>query len=116
MSSRTGECLENGIKQRIRNVLSVLFTHAQRYEFISQGYNPVNLVRQTDRRSRIPDILESWKMNAIRLNSSLRELASNSLAYGNGLRVSEEFALQETGSTSCLSTGGSCSWARSLAA
>jgi integrase len=94
VSSRTGECLENGTKQRIRNILSVLFTHAQRYEFIPQGHNPISLVRQTGKRSCIPDILDPWEMNAIWLNSSIRERASISLAYGNGLRVSEEFALK----------------------
>ncbi len=73
---------------------SVLFTHAQRFEFVPQGHNPISLVRQTGKRSRIPDILEPWEINAIWLNSSLRERAAISIAYGNGLRVSEEFALK----------------------
>ena len=49
--------LADPTKQRIRNVFSVLFTHAQRYEFVSQGHNPVQLVRQSGKRKSTPDIL-----------------------------------------------------------
>ncbi|HEY4931501.1 MAG TPA: site-specific integrase [Terriglobales bacterium] len=94
LSTKTGKPLENGTKQRIRNIFSVLFTHAQRYEFVPQGHNPISLVRQTGKRSCIPDILEPWEMNAIWLDSSLRERAAISIEYGNGLRISEAFALK----------------------
>ena len=41
LKTKTGQPLENGTKQRIRNIFSsVLFTHAQRYEFVPQGHNP----------------------------------------------------------------------------
>ena len=94
LSTKTGKPLENGTKQRIRNIFSVLFTHAQRYEFVPQGHNPISLVRQTGKRSRIPDILEPWEINAIWLDSSPRERAAISIEYGNGLRISEAFALK----------------------
>ena len=55
--------LENGTKQRIRNILSALFSHAQRYEFVPIGHNPVKLVRQSGKRSRIPDILEASEIS-----------------------------------------------------
>jgi integrase len=91
---KKGKPLENPTKQRIRNIFSVLFTHAQRYEFVPQGHNPISLVRQSGKRSVVPDILEPWEINALWLNSSLRERAAISIEYGNGLRVSEEFALK----------------------
>jgi hypothetical protein len=38
-------------KQTIRNTFATLFTHAQRHEFLPQGYNPIKLVRQSGKRS-----------------------------------------------------------------
>ena len=46
-TKKTGKPLENGTKQRIRNIFSTLFAHAQRYEFVPIGHNPIKLVRQT---------------------------------------------------------------------
>ncbi len=86
--------LENGTKQRIRNIFSTLFGHAQRYEFVPIGYNPVKLVRQTGKRSRIPDILEPWEIKALWVSAAKRECAAISIEFGNGLRISEGFALQ----------------------
>lgn len=93
-STKTGKPLENGTKQRIRNIFSVLFTHGQRHEFLPIGHNPIGLVRQTGKRSCIPDILEPGEINAIWLASSLRERALISIEYGNGLRISETVALK----------------------
>lgn len=45
-AARRNTALANATKQRIRNVFSVLFTHAQRYEFVPQGHNPITLVRR----------------------------------------------------------------------
>lgn len=98
--------LENATKQRIRNIFSVLFTHAQRYEFVPRGHNPVTLVRQTGKRSRIPDILEPWEIKELWQSAMPRERAAISIEFGNGLRISEAFALHwkdinfETGTAS----------------
>jgi integrase len=86
--------LEDPTKQRIRNIFSVLFTHGQRFEFVQAGHNPIALVRQTGKRSRIPDILEPWEIKALWTSADKRERAAISIEFGNGLRVSEGFALQ----------------------
>lgn len=86
--------LENGTKQRIRNILSALFSHAQRYEFVPIGHNPVKLVRQSGKRSRIPDILGASEIRALWEGSKAREKAAIALNFGNGLRRSEGFALK----------------------
>ena len=86
--------LEGGTKQSVRNIFSTLFGHAQRYEFIPIGHNPVKLVRQTGKRSRIPDILEPWETKALWMSAAERERAAISIEFGNGLRISEGFALQ----------------------
>ena len=49
--------LADPTKQRIRNVFSVLLSHAQRYRFVPIGHNPIKLVCQSGKRSRTPDIL-----------------------------------------------------------
>jgi len=86
--------LENPTKQRIRNVFSVLFTHAQRYEFVPIGHNPIRLVRQSGKRSKLPDILTAGEMNGLWKESTARECAAISIEYGNGLRVSEAMGLK----------------------
>src|SRR5437016_13046700 len=40
---------------KIKNIMSVLFNHARRYELFED--NPIHLVRQSAKRSRIPLIL-----------------------------------------------------------
>ena len=41
-----GRALAPSTKAKIRNVMSVLFNHAIRYEWLDQGKNPILLVRQ----------------------------------------------------------------------
>lgn len=81
-------------KQKIRDVFSVLYTHAQRYEFVPAGHNPIKLVRQSGKRSRIPDLLTAGEINALWTESQARERAAISIEYGNGLRITEAFGLQ----------------------
>ena len=45
-------------KAKIRNVMSVMFNHAIRYEWLEQGRNPIRLVRQSTSRMRTPEVLE----------------------------------------------------------
>jgi integrase len=86
--------MANGTKLTIRNTFSALFTHAQRYEFVPQIFNPIKLVRQSGKRSRIPDILTPGEINALWHRSAVRERAMISIEYGNGLRISEANALK----------------------
>ncbi len=55
--------LANSTKAKLRNLLSTLFNHAIRYEWLDQGRNPVTLVRQSANGRELP---KSWK----RLRSS----------------------------------------------
>ena len=45
-----------GTKAKIRNLMSALFQHALRYEWLDR--NPIKLVRQSAKLERIPEILE----------------------------------------------------------
>ncbi|HEY1213454.1 MAG TPA: hypothetical protein VGE93_07450, partial [Bryobacteraceae bacterium] len=53
-----GNLLADSTKSKIRSLLSVLFNHAIRYEWMEQGRNPITLVRQSAKRRRIPEVLE----------------------------------------------------------
>src|SRR5664280_2382832 len=51
----------NGLKMQVnanRNLFSVLFNHAIRYEWLEQGRNPITLVRQSAKRKSAPEVLE----------------------------------------------------------
>jgi integrase len=89
-----GTPLANATKAKIRNLLSVLFNHAIRYEWLGQGGNPITLVRQSVKRMRIPEVLESSEIQALlmQLNSCFRLMVL--LDVTTGLRRSELFALK----------------------
>jgi integrase len=77
---------------KIRNLLSVLFNHACRYEFFDR--NPIHLVRQSAKRRRTPTILIPAEIKALVDNLSIRERTLVLLAVSTGLRQSELFALK----------------------
>jgi site-specific recombinase XerD len=45
-----------GTRAKIRNIMSSIFHHAMRYEWVER--NPIKLVRQSAKRERTPEILE----------------------------------------------------------
>ena len=49
-----GAPLANATRAKIRSLMSVLFNHAIRYEWLEQGRNPITLVRQGAKRKNIP--------------------------------------------------------------
>ena len=51
-----------GTKAKIRNLMSALFHHAMRYEWIER--NPIKLVRQSAKREKVPDVLECTNSNS----------------------------------------------------
>jgi hypothetical protein len=53
-----GAPLADATRAKIRNLMSVLFNHAIRYEWLEQGKNPITLVRQGAKRKSIPTMLE----------------------------------------------------------
>jgi len=89
-----GTPLANATKAKIRNLLSVLFNHAIRYEWLGQGGNPITLVRQSAKRKRIPEVLEPSEIQGLlmHLKSCFRLMVL--LDVTTGLRRSELFALK----------------------
>jgi hypothetical protein len=89
-----GTPLANTTKAKIRNLLSVLFNHAIRYEWLGQGGNPITLVRQSAKRMRTPEVLEPSEIQSLllQLKSCFRLMVL--LDVTTGLRRSELFALK----------------------
>ena len=88
------ESMANPTKQTIRNTFATLFTHAHRYEFVPTGHNLIKLVRQSGKRSRVPDILTPGEIHALWDSSGRRERAAIAIEFGNGLRISEAIGLK----------------------
>ena len=55
-------------KAKIRNLMSALFHHAMRYEWVDR--NPIKLVRQSAKRMTVPDVLELAELQLL-LSSSM---------------------------------------------
>jgi integrase len=85
--------LARGSKAKIR-IMSVLFNHAIRHEFLPQGANPITMVRQSAKRMRIPDILEVSELVALFDQLSHRDRAMALLDVVTGLRRSELIGLK----------------------
>jgi integrase len=81
-----------GTKAKIRNIMSALFSHAMRYEWIDR--NPIQLVRQSAKRERTPDVLELHEIQSLLRRLSPRERTLVLLDAVTGLRVSELLALK----------------------
>jgi len=47
--------LSRGTKSKIRNIMSALYSHAQRWEWTTS--NPIKHVRQSAKRARVPTVL-----------------------------------------------------------
>ncbi len=89
-----GSPIAPSTKAKIRNLMSVLFNHAIRYEWLEQGRNPIFLVRQSAKRQRIPEFLEPEELRSLlsQLSRSFRAMVL--LDVSAGLRRSELFALK----------------------
>jgi integrase len=89
-----GAALANSTKAKIRNLMSVLFNHAIRYEWLEQGKNPIKLVRQSAMRKKDPAVLEPHEIQRLlaELKSPFRIMVL--LDVTTGLRRSELFALK----------------------
>jgi integrase len=77
---------------KIRNVMSVLFNHACRYEFFDR--NPIRLVRQGAKRKAAPNVLTPYEIKLLVDGLELRERTLVLLAASTGLRQSELFGLK----------------------
>jgi len=77
---------------KIRNLMSVLFNHACRYELFDR--NPIYLVRQSAKRRTPPATLVPAEIKALIDGLALRERTLVLLAASTGLRQSEIFGLK----------------------
>jgi integrase len=77
---------------KIRNLMSLLFNHACRYELFDR--NPIYLVRQSAKRRRAPVLLLPAEIKALVNSLGLRERTLVLLAASTGLRQSEIFGLK----------------------
>ncbi len=77
---------------KIRNLFSVVFNHACRYEFFDG--NPITFVRQGATRRTVPTVLTPAEIKLLLTNMGPRERTLVLLAASTGLRQSELFALQ----------------------
>ncbi len=97
---------------KIRNLMSVLFNHACRYELFDR--NPIYLVRQSAKRRTPPAILLPSEIKALIDGLALRERTLVLLAASTGLRQSEIFGLKwgdidfERGTMSVIRSVPSC--------
>ena len=91
---RDGDCLADSTKAKLRSVMSVLFNHAIRYEWLEQGRNPITLVRQSAKRKCTPSVLEPCEIQSLlsALENPFRVMVL--LDVTTGLRRSELFALK----------------------
>jgi integrase len=89
-----GSPLAPPTKTKMRNLMSVLFNHAIRYEWLEQGRNPILLVRQSAKRQKIPEYLEPEELRALlsQLDRCFRVMVFLDAACG--LRRSELLALK----------------------
>ena len=78
-------------RTKIRNIMSALFNHGIRHEWIHR--NPITKVRASAKRLREPDVLSPAELSALIAELPLREKAMVMLAASTGLRRSELIAL-----------------------
>jgi integrase len=79
-------------RSKIRNIMSAIFSHGIRHEWIT--FNPISKVRCSAKRVREPDVLTPAEFQALVPELSLREQVLVMLAGSTGLRRSELFALR----------------------
>lgn len=84
--------LAPGSRAKVRNIMSALFSHAIRYEWLT--FNPISKVRTSAVRLREPDVLTPEEFRALLPLLAPRERAMVMLAGSTGLRRSEMFALR----------------------
>ena len=94
LKRQDGEDLANSTRAKLRNLMSVLFNHAIRYEWLEQGKNPIKLVRQSAQRRLTPEVLDADEIRRLlsNLESPFRVMVL--LDVTTGLRRSELFALK----------------------
>ena len=78
-------------KAKLKSILSTLYNHAIRYEWLT--FNPISRVRTSSKRLRDKDILTPDEFQRLAEQLSVRDRAMVLLAGSTGLRRSEMIAL-----------------------
>lgn len=88
--------LANGTKVKIRNLMSAIFRHGMRYEFLPrvEEANPMKYVRQSGKRQGIPVVLEVEQFQHLFAALEQRERTMVLMDCGSGLRRGELIGLQ----------------------
>src|SRR5205823_12985808 len=86
--------LANASKAKIRNLMSVLFNHAIRHEWLEQGKNPITHVRQGAARQKDPEILSPEELRGLITQLEWPFNSMVLLAATTGMRRSELLALK----------------------
>ena len=89
-----GNPMAPSTKAKIRNLMSTLFNHAIRYEWLEQGRNPILLVAKMPSGKKIPECLESEELRAPLSQLDRRFRVMVLLDAASGLRRSELLALK----------------------
>lgn len=84
--------LAPGTKAKLRNLMHALYNHAMRWEFF--GSNPITLVRQSAKRTRVPQVLTVEEIGRLLGELSNPWRTAVYVAVTTGLRVSELLALK----------------------
>ena len=79
-------------RAKVRNLMSVLFNHARRYDLFDR--NPITMVRQSAKRRTFPEVFSADEIQRLVAALKIRERTMVLLAAGTGLRMSELFALK----------------------
>ena len=79
-------------KAKLRNIMSAVFNHAIRYEWLDK--NPITLVRQSAKREHIPSVLDVGEIGALLAELQHPYKAMVFLAATTGLRASELLGLK----------------------
>jgi integrase len=88
--------LAGGTKVKIRNIMSAIFRHGMRYEFLPrvEAANPMKYVRQSGRRRHVPVFLEVGQFQKLFAALRQRERTMVLLDCGSGLRRGELIGLK----------------------
>jgi len=81
-----------GTKAKLRNIMSALFNHAIRYEWLDR--NPISLVRQSAKRERVPEVLDVGEIRSLLVELQHPYKIMVFLAAATGLRASELLGLK----------------------
>jgi len=91
-----GATTGGGTKVKIRNIMSAIFRHGMRHELLPrvEEANPMQYVRQSGKRQRIPKVLEVEQFQKLFGALEQRERTMILLDCGSGLRRGELIGLQ----------------------